>query len=509
MIRQIFSNSLRLKLMTAYGLLSVFAILCVYAMVWIILFMGGSVLYNIQRLNKVEEALIAHLEAGGELNEFNEFFVREVIQGPVAAIPQPRPPIIIDGEVVRPERPLRPTPSLAGDQANLGPPPPRPRAALNDTSSFGVVDLKRRVVQSFAGNRYGDVVPDDYEGTIHPVTIDGELVAYIYTGSRFDWIVGPEGVSGRVMSSALLVLSRSFPISLVLGALSAIGIGWIWASLLIAPIVRLRDAAAEVSSGSLGGILPVKTQDEMGRLTSSFNQMSTALANATKAKKQLTMEIATTLNSPMDATFQMIQEIRADKSQMTPLQLRKIVRELNQMDQLIEDLNLLSQIDTNRLELNIQTIDARSFLEELAEEFETNETDQALVVDFEPSDRFYSIQTDRSFLKHALIKLLRSAFMQTESGDQVALTVGLNSEGFVTLFIRLIGFSKDGGNAPDLNDNDGQSNLDKKGDSNSNELGLTISEELIGALGGTIRIASQLGNQQNFFDIALPAGQTT
>ncbi|MEM8856672.1 MAG: HAMP domain-containing sensor histidine kinase [Chloroflexota bacterium] len=486
--------------------MAVFAILCVYAMVWIILFLGGSILYNIQRLNKVEEALITHLDAGGELNKFNEFFAREVIQGPVAAIPQPRPPIIIDGEIVRPERPLRPAPSLEGDQANLGPPAPRPRPVINDMTSFGVVDLKRRVVQPFAGNQYGEVVPEDFEGAIHPVNFEGELVAYIFTNSRFDWILGPAGWSGPVFSGALLVLSSSLPISLVLGVFAAIGIGSVWASLLIAPITRLRDAAEKVSSGSLGDTLPVNAQDEMGRLMSSFNQMSTALANATNAKKQLTMEIATTLNSPMNSSFQMIQAIRSDKSKMTPVQLSKIVAELNQMDQLIEDLNLLSQIDTNRLDLDIQPVDAQPFLEELAAEFETNDANQALVLDFEPSDRLYSIRTDQGFLKHALTKILRHAFRQTKSGEKIALTVGLNPEGFVTLLIRLISFHKNADDAPYLEEKESQSTHNQKGNSNTIGLGLTISEELIQAMGGTIRMPSQLSNQQNLFDIALPAG---
>ncbi|MEM7800566.1 MAG: HAMP domain-containing sensor histidine kinase [Chloroflexota bacterium] len=507
MVKQIFSNSLRLKLMTAYGLLSVFAILCVYGLVYVILFLGGSILYNIQRLNKVEEALVTHLEAGGELDEFREFFAREVIQGPIAAIPQPRLPIIVDGEVVGPEAPLRPPPSEEGEAGRPPPPPgPRPRPFLNDTISFGVVDLDRTVVQPFAGNRYGEVVPDDYDGTIYPVTFEGELVAYIYTNSRFDWILGPEGLSGPVFSSAVLVISRSLPVALVIGLLSAMGIGSIWARLLITPITGLRDAAGKVSSGSLGISLPVRTQDEVGRLISSFNQMSNALAKATEAKKQLTMEIATTLNSPMGAASDMINAIRSGKAEMTPIQLQKIVGELNQMDQLIEDLNLLSQVDTNRLVFDIQRFDIGPFLEEVAEEYVADSSNQALHLEYGSSDQTYSIRADRGFLKQSLIKILRHVFMQTKSSGQVALSVGLITDEFVTLLIHLIGLPKHTGQAPHLIERESQTANEQRRETHTIGLGLTISEELIGAMGGTIRASSQLGNQGDLFRITLPTG---
>lgn len=477
-----FFKSLRFKLMVAYGLLATFAILCIYGVVYLLLFLGGSILFNIQRLNMVERAIITYLEDGNELNDFSQFFVQEVIEGPIASIPPP---------------------SSEGEQEPSADPPPRSNAA----TSFGVLDPEQRVVLPISGLRPNNSLPDDFDGTIHPVIMQDEVVAYIVTRARFDWVIGRQGLESSVIQGALRVLNRGLPLTIIFALIPAIGIGLVWATLLISPLNRLGKTARQLAAGRLGITQPVKSQDEIGRLILAFNQMSKSLATASATKKRLTQGIAMALNKPMSATFQSVAAIRSGESQMTADQLRNIVQELNQMDRLIEDLNLLSKVDTNRLKLNIQTIDTRPFLEELIAEYLSGSKNQEISVDFESPDQALQLRADQGYLERALKNVFDSAFAQAGSDSQIHLTAGLTSDGFVTLLLSQLGRRNSEEQAPALTAENGTKfNRDPQSNTTMTGLGVMICAELIEAMGGIVQRPSQMGGRGDLITIALPTG---
>lgn len=57
-----------------------------------------------------------------------------------------------------------------------------------------------------------------------------------------------------------------------------------FAGSVVKPIIQLRDAAAEVGRGNLGIELKIKSRDEIGELTDSFNKMSKSLQETTVSK---------------------------------------------------------------------------------------------------------------------------------------------------------------------------------------------------------------------------------
>ncbi|MBI5042542.1 MAG: PAS domain S-box protein [Nitrospirae bacterium] len=57
-----------------------------------------------------------------------------------------------------------------------------------------------------------------------------------------------------------------------------------FANSVVKPIIQLRDAAAEVGRGNLGIELKIKSRDEIGELTDSFNKMSKSLQETTVSR---------------------------------------------------------------------------------------------------------------------------------------------------------------------------------------------------------------------------------
>jgi len=79
----------------------------------------------------------------------------------------------------------------------------------------------------------------------------------------------------------LVVLSLSFVLLVSFAA------GYLLKRLIYLPLKDLEDGAKRISSGNLGDRIPVRSQDEFGRVADTFNGMSTALHDSREAVQEL------------------------------------------------------------------------------------------------------------------------------------------------------------------------------------------------------------------------------
>ncbi len=81
--------------------------------------------------------------------------------------------------------------------------------------------------------------------------------------------------------------------------LVAVAMGFLLAGGMLKPVRRLTAAAQSLAHGDLQQQVPVTSPDELGLLTSTFNQMSTDLAEADQKRKRMTADITHDLDTPL------------------------------------------------------------------------------------------------------------------------------------------------------------------------------------------------------------------
>jgi signal transduction histidine kinase/DNA-binding response OmpR family regulator/CHASE3 domain sensor protein len=175
----------------------------------------------------------------------------------------------------------------------------------------------------------------------------------------------------------------------------------------------------------------------------------------------------------------------------------------NDLLNLINDILDISKVEAGKLELVPEDLPLRRVIEGLARTFEPlarqKELEFSLTV--EPNVPM-SIHTDRQRLEQILKNLLSNAIKFTDAG-RVSLTVSANADGWVQFKVQDSGI----GIAPDQQDKifdafhqaDG-STARKYGGTG---LGLSISRDLTNLLGGTLTLASTLG-EGSTFTLSLP-----
>ncbi len=152
---------------------------------------------------------------------------------------------------------------------------------------------------------------------------------------------------------------------------------WIYTSLMN-PIKKLQIAAQNIKDGNLDFTLEPESNDEIGELCKSFEEMRQRLKdnteekiNAERENKALISNIAHDLKTPITAVKGYAEGLIdgvADTPEKQEKYIRTIYNKANEMDTLINELTLYSKIDTNRIPYNFAKIRVSSYFADCVEE---------------------------------------------------------------------------------------------------------------------------------------------
>lgn len=152
---------------------------------------------------------------------------------------------------------------------------------------------------------------------------------------------------------------------------------WIQTSLMN-PIKKLQAAARNIKEGNLDFTIEAESDDEIGELCKSFEEMRQRLKesmeeklHAEKESKALISNIAHDLKTPITAVKGYAEGILdgvADTPEKREKYLRTIYSKASEMDTLINELTLYSKIDTNRIPYNFAKINVGDYFEDCVEE---------------------------------------------------------------------------------------------------------------------------------------------
>ena len=235
-------------------------------------------------------------------------------------------------------------------------PPPQERG------TFGLVDANGVVIVPL-GTEYalGQQVSEVQLAVVgDPITIEGQVVGTILTAAsyRLDLTATERAYLKRTNQSVLLATGISAFMAVLVGALLT------WT--LIRPLRELRLAMLQQD---LTQEVPIRSQDEIGELTATFNQMRGELHRANQARRQMTADIAHDLRTPLQVIAGYIESMRDKVLSPTEERFDLIYTEIEHLQHLVSDLRTLSQADTGDLRLNLRTLSPATLLHRTANSY--------------------------------------------------------------------------------------------------------------------------------------------
>lgn len=130
----------------------------------------------------------------------------------------------------------------------------------------------------------GQHIKENKSGVYHFGTGSDKKIAFFSRVPVTDWTVVNVVYENELFASAKKILVMLLGITVAVALIISVLI-YVLASRLLKPLNRLSDFAEEVSKGDLSGSVKVSSQDEIGELSSAFN-------NTVKALRDILQEIA-------------------------------------------------------------------------------------------------------------------------------------------------------------------------------------------------------------------------
>ncbi len=332
-----------------------------------------------------------------------------------------------------------------------------------------------------------------------PVEVDGETVGWaLFTafGTRPyspPFPAPEEEFVTRMWQAILLGAVGAALLALVLGALLA--------RTITRPIKALMAGTQRVAQGELGYQVPVKTADELGELTLSFNQMSSDLDRANIQRRQMTADIAHDLRTPLSVILGYTESLADGKLAGTPDVYAVMYKESLHLNHLIEDLRTLSLADAGELPLQRRAVAPAALLERTAMAHAQQANEQDINLSVQAPDDLPDIDVDPERMTQVLGNLVGNALRFTPADGTVTLTAVVQSD-HMLLQVTDSGSGIAPQDLPYVFSRFYRGDKSRQQDGSSG-LGLAIAKSIVIAHGGAIQ-ASSAPNQGTTFSIYLP-----
>jgi signal transduction histidine kinase len=265
----------------------------------------------------------------------------------------------------------------------------------------------------------------------------------------------------------------------------------------------LTAASQDLARGNLEQQVPVTSQDELGLLTTTFNQMSSDLLHADQQRKRLTADITHDLSTPLQIISGYVEMLEENEVTLTPQRLEIIKIEIEHLRRLVGDLTTLSQVEAGGLEIQLQPVAPAALLERVYQAYQPIAARQGVTLTLDAPASLPKILVDEGRMVQVLKNLLENALRYTPQGGSLQLNASTAEK--VTLRITDSGSGIEAEDLPYVFDRFYRADKARGANSGKMGLGLAICKALITAQGGTIAAESAGKNQGTSMVMEFPS----
>ncbi|KUK16189.1 MAG: Integral membrane sensor signal transduction histidine kinase [Petrotoga mobilis] len=273
--------------------------------------------------------------------------------------------------------------------------------------------------------------------------------------------------------------------------LAGIG-GFFYADSSLRPVEKIIDTAKNIEENNLNERIKVKSQDELGRLASTLNQMISRLEKAFEQQKQFTADVSHDLRTPLSIIqAESSLTLKKDRSiEEYKKSLELILEETSYMSEIIDKLLFLARSDNKTQFYNFTKINLKSLLEEVIKKVSPLYHNKGLTLQVAKLEELY-IRADKDKLKEALINILDNSLKYTDEGKVTISTVKRGN--FAKISIEDTGRGIPQGDLHRIFDRFYRGDKARTSSEKSTGLGLAIVKEIVNAHDGRIEVKSEVG----------------
>jgi heavy metal sensor kinase len=272
----------------------------------------------------------------------------------------------------------------------------------------------------------------------------------------------------------------------------------------LAPIDKLTRLARRISAEDLSQRLNLPaSDDEVGRLASTFDEMISRLDGAFRRQRQFTADASHELRTPLTVMKGQIEvALQSDRDAESYRQvLRTTNEEVDRMIRLVGSLITLARADAGAIPIAREPVNLGDLAASAVEQMRPLAQQKELTLTVEP-DRSTVLQADQDLLLQLLLNLLDNAIKYTQPNGAVTVGWGTGNNA-VQLWVKDTGAGIPSEHLPYVFDRFHRVDKARSRADGGAGLGLSICRWVAEAHGGSISVESTPGHGSTFM-VTLP-----
>lgn len=262
----------------------------------------------------------------------------------------------------------------------------------------------------------------------------------------------------------------------------------------VKPLEDMVKVANQISVNSLdeNQILSEKWPKEVRNLAISFNNMLERLATAFSRLSQVTTDMAHEIRTPLN-NFMGEAEIALSKER-TPDEYRKVlasgIEECDRLSRLVNSLLFLAHAENPTGSINCSLFDPLKEIEEILDFYEPQIEEKRAKVTCSGNGM---LNGDPLLFRQAASNLLKNALNYSEDGVKINISIQENTDQYLNVIFTDTGYGIEENNLTRIFDRFYRVNSANSNHAEGSGLGLSIVRAIMELHGGSISIASRLG----------------
>ena len=318
-----------------------------------------------------------------------------------------------------------------------------------------------------------------------PVMVEDRLVGVVYLSQSLSDVTA-------VLSDLRTRWWLSMAVALLLSGI----VGLLLSRAIARPVRRLTAAAGAVAQGRLDQQVPVHSGDELGRLSRAFNEMTARLRAARQMQIDFVANVSHELRTPLTSVKGLVETLRdgaVDDYQVRDRFLETIEGETDRLIRLVNDLLLLSRVDSEALNLRREPVDLGQLAQATVDQFVAQAEAQGLRAQVAADPAVPLAWADPDRVTQVLLNLLENAIKYSKPGGTITVAVDGGDGKWVQVQVRDQGMGIPADALSRVGERFYRVDKARSRAHGGSGLGLAIAQALVQAHGGQLWIESQEG----------------
>jgi signal transduction histidine kinase len=343
--------------------------------------------------------------------------------------------------------------------------------------------LVTRALQGQYASRIDTTTDPSTLAVAMPALVDGQIVGVAYlTQSLRDMTIVLNDLGLRLLLSTLIAL-----------ALSAL-VGWWLSRRITRPVQQLTTAAEAVAEGRFDQAVQAHSRDELGRLSRTFNDMTTRLQAARQMQVDFVADVSHELRTPLTSikgTIETLRDGAVNDLEVRDRFLETVEAETDRLIRLVNDLLVLSRADSAALNLSRKPTDIGQLVQAVADRLAEQAQALELTIRVEAEPDIPPAWADADRIEQVLRNLMDNAIKYSRPGGSITLRVSTTLDRLVLAQVIDEGIGIPAAELPRVGERFYRA--DKARARGGHGLGLAIAQSLIRAHGGELWLDSAEG----------------